>query len=99
MDSLYIVVIFAKSKEIKVVPWKWVEGLNAARVFNGGGARKFIQRKVFFCVNFNTEANFALNIQEQFDDSIEACYECRVLKAFGKYFSLIFNHMFWKFIF
>lgn len=92
MDSLYIVVIFENSRVIRSVPWKWVDGLNMLRIFNGGGVKKYLKRKVFFCANLAAVANFELPIRDDFDELVNACYVGRILKAFGKYFCAIVSN-------
>lgn len=80
----YVCVILKNSKEIIVVPHTWIN-LSASRVFNGAGAKKFVERKIYYSPNASTKATFTLPIREQFDETINSCYLGKCLMGFGKF--------------
>lgn len=77
------VVCFEYSGEIKVVKTAWCEKLKSADPKNSGVLPTKII-KIFYSNNTAQKANFGLEVVEEFDENVPACYYGYVLYMCGK---------------
>lgn len=83
MATSFVCVILKNSEDIIIVENKWIN-LSMSRMFNGAGAKKFAERKIFYSPNSKDNANFNMPARDQFDGDITACYWGHCLMGFGK---------------
>lgn len=91
--ELYLVVFLVDCRRKKtVVPVNFIENLSFAKTFNLRINRNQ-KHSEFWCENFNEKPNFKLKVGKTFVSRSKACYTAKLLKAFGKYFLIVFSHI------
>lgn len=79
---VFSVVLLEGLQQKIVVKSDWIDYSNNAQLLNNGVTR-YEKQKIFYSSE-DKNANWQLPISNNFDPSIDACYEGYVLRSFGK---------------
>lgn len=82
--KLFYAAILIRSKKNVVIPSNWCETLDIAKTMNESLNRNE-SHVIFVSPDKNKEANFALNIDGQFDLTCDGCFWAKITKVFSKY--------------
>lgn len=85
MDNVLLVVKLECSKKSVVVPAHFVYQLDCVKTFNNSINHNQVHL-IFWSENHRKPPNFNLPISNQFNEKTDACFEVKILKAFGMYF-------------
>lgn len=85
---MYLLVsLKTEKKEKKIIPIKWIKGLDFIKLLNYGvdlfKNKTFI---VFYTQHMDEEPDFNSNISEKFNEKRRACYHATIVRGFGMYF-------------
>lgn len=83
---MYFLVHFKDSGKKKIIPSKWIKGLNVKKLLNYGLTyEKRTIYVVFYSKDIYEEPDFKLAIRLNFLENQSACYEGFILKHFREY--------------
>lgn len=83
---MYFLVTEVVSREVKIIPSKWIKNLLVVKLLNYGIT--YEKNKIytaFYSRFLSIEPDFHLNRIRRFDDTRDACYDVRLLRCFGKF--------------
>lgn len=80
---MYFYVVLTKSKKKLVVPAQWVFGINVPASMNYSVNKK-VDHLIFYSPNQNSDPVFSSQVEDDFDESKNACYHARICQCFGK---------------
>lgn len=83
MSTIYCVVLLKNLQKKLVIDSNWVSASANANEFNFG-LRPHALRKIFYSPE-RKDANFDLPVQNEFDETVDACYLGYLLRSYSKY--------------
>lgn len=84
MTVLLIAAKIINSAKIVIVPVNYIYELNFAKTFNNAINRNQVHL-LFWSHDLKKTANFDLPVSDKFRDNTDACFNVKLLKAFGEY--------------
>lgn len=95
---MFVAVILKRSRIKLVVPKKWIQALDEVKIFNDG-AKKTKYRKIFYCENIESDANFGAPLLKHFSVRKNgARYYGKILQGFCKYMMICRHNLRKEFI-
>lgn len=80
---MFSVVIFEESLEVKTIPIKFIKNFDPIRTANDA-VNQSDTHVVFYSENYDEQPKFNLGLRSEFNNTIQGCYNARILKYFGE---------------
>lgn len=83
----FLVKLHTSNNDKIIVPLKWIRKINLVRLLNYGMPIHRKKHVIVYFVNskhFDTEPDFHVNVQQNFDYNRSACYNATILRGFGR---------------
>lgn len=97
---MYIIVKIIGAKVDKLIPLKWIKGLDYSMVFNYGTAWWKKQKVlIFYSKNFDEEPTFGAPLEAFDENRMTACYTAKIVDFFGLLFLYFCSSAFISFSF